>query len=162
MPEHTVSPAAPRARWSMGGLAIRLVLTLVGAAGLIVGAFLNWLNGVNGTDGSARIFYDTKAPADVSFYKSAGFAMIVLGLVAIIGLAPRTGWLTRLGGALGVIGFAMFTITVYRIPGSDLGISDFQIGIWLVLAGSAVALIGGFFGPRTAVVAAAPATAYAE
>jgi hypothetical protein len=157
MPEHTVTPAAPAARPAVGSLAVRLVLTLVGAAGLIIGALLEWLNDVKGIDGSYRIFYASSASPDVQFYKSAGFAMIVLGAVAILGLVPRSGWLTRLAGALGIIGFALFAINVYRR--SNFDVSDFQIGIWLVLAGGLVALIGGFFGTRIeAVTTAAPAT----
>jgi hypothetical protein len=82
--------------------------------------------------------------------------MIVLGGVAILGLVPRSGWLTRLAGALGVIGFALFAVNVYRRSPFDL--SDFQIGIWLAGAGALVALIGGFVGTRTAAVTtAAPA-----
>jgi hypothetical protein len=140
----------------MGGLAVRLVLTLAGAAGLVVGALLEWLNDVKGIDGSYRIFYASSASPDVDFYKSAGFAMIVLGGLAVLGLVPRSGWLTRLAGALGVIGFALFAVNVYRRSPFDLG--DFQIGIWLAGGGALVAVIGGFLGARSTVATpAAPA-----
>ena len=136
-------------------LGIRVLLTVAGSAGLIVGAFLKWLNDVKGYKGSVRVFYAKTAASNVSFWKSAGGVMIALGLLAIIGLAFRTGWLTRLAGALGFVACILFTINVYRR--SDFTVGDFQIGIWLCLAGSLLALAGGFFGSRTVVVSSAPA-----
>jgi hypothetical protein len=35
-------------------------------------------------------------------------------LVAVVGLAMGTGWLTRLAGAVAVIGLVLFAIEVYR------------------------------------------------
>ena len=77
--------------------------------------------------------------------------MLVLGLLAIVGLAPRTGWLTSLAGALGIAVFVMLLVQLYRAPG-NLTVSDLDPGAWLGLAGSVVALIGGFFGARTTTV----------
>src|SRR5919197_1466760 len=133
-----------------GSLGVRIILTLAGAAGLVLGAFLKWLNDVKGYKGSIRVFYARTAASNVSFWKSAGAVMIVLGLIAIIGLAARTGWLTRLAGALGVVGFILFAVNVYRR--SDFNAGDFQIGIWVCLAGALGALVGGFFGSRTVAV----------
>jgi hypothetical protein len=135
-------------------LGIRVILTLAGAAGMILGSFLKWLNDVKGYKGSIRVYYAKTAASNVSFWKSAGGVMIALGLIAVIGLAGRTGWLTRIAGALGVLAFILFAINVYRR--SDFSISDFQLGIWLCLAGSLVALVGGFFGSRGVVMAEAP------
>ncbi|HZA60163.1 MAG TPA: hypothetical protein VE754_00595, partial [Actinomycetota bacterium] len=73
--------------------------------------------------------------------------VIVLGLLALLGLAFRTGWLTRLAAALGVIAFVLFLITVYR-AGADRDLTDIGIGMWVILAGSVLALIGGFLGAR--------------
>ena len=138
----------------MFGLMVRLVLTAVGAAGLIVGAFLNWTHGLAGTRLSDRALYQTSFVRDSNFVATVGFAIIVLGALAIVGTAPRGGWLTRLAGALGIVGFVMFVIELARSHGPVL--SSIDIGAWLALAGGVVALIGGFFGTRT-IVAAAPA-----
>jgi hypothetical protein len=138
-------------------LGVRVVLTALGAAGLIVGAFLKWLNDVKGTQGSYRVYYAKNAAGGVSFWKSAGAVMIVLGLVAIVGLAARTGWLTRLAGALGVVAFILFAVNVYRR--SDFSFGDFQVGIWLCLVGAIVALVAGFFGSREVAVAPAATSA---
>ena len=73
-----------------------------------------------------------------------GFASIVVGLVAIVGLATGTGWLTRLAGAVAVVGFILFAIEIYRSSADD----TIGVGAWLALAGGIVTLIAGFFGPR--------------
>ena len=161
MPQHTVSPAAPAARPAMAGFAVRVLLTLLGAAGLVVGGLLEWLNSFGmkfeGTDLSYRVLWASRDVLTNDWWKSAGAIMMAIGAVAVLGLLPRSGILTRFAGVLGVIGFALFAQNVYRH--SDLEVSDFRIGIWLCLAGGLVALIGGFFGTRTAVARApAPAT----
>jgi hypothetical protein len=157
--EHPVAPvpataAGPGYTWM--GLAGRIMLTLAGAAGLIIGAFLDWTRGIAGIDLNDRAFVQTTFSASGAFWATVGFASIVLGLLAIVGLAGRSGWLTRLAGALGIAGFVLLVIELYR---ANMNIGDVQAGAWIALAGSLVALIGGFLGTRTAVVAAAPATA---
>jgi hypothetical protein len=141
-------------------LGARVLLTLLGAAGLIVGAFLDWLGGganFKGTKIKYDIFYAKNPDVTDTFFLTAGFVMIVIGCLAILGLAMQTGALTRLAGALGLIAVILFGANVYR--NSPLDISNFKIGIWLCLGGSVLALIAGFIpGRRTSVVApAAPA-----
>jgi hypothetical protein len=146
----TETPVAARPGWGIAGLAVRVILTLAGAAGLIVGGFLQWIQDIKGVDLDIRAFWQTNFNSQTStFVETAGFAMIVVGLLAIIGLAPRSGWLTRFAGALGIAGFVLFLIEVYR---ADQTVADVQAGAWLALAGGVVALIGGFFGTRPAVV----------
>ncbi len=156
-----VTPVATRPKQAIGSLILRILLTLAGAAGLIVGAFLTWLANrtTAGVDLSARVYFSTSFAGHPAFYRSAGAGMIVLGLVAIVGLAPRSGWLTRLAGALGIVGFVLFVIELVRAPGFSMP-GDIGAGAWLCLAGAAVALIGGFFGTRMRVVqTAAPVAA---
>ena len=69
-------------------------------------------------------------------------------------MAFRSGWLSRIVGALAVVGFVLVAIEVYRANGGQ----TLQVGSWIVLAGGVVALIGGFFGTRRKVVAGTPAT----
>jgi hypothetical protein len=135
-----------------GGLSIvRILLTLAGAAAMIVGAFAPYVASVNGVELTYRAFFriDTTTAA---FVASVGGVMIVLGLLAIVGLTFRSGWLTRLAGALGIVGFVLFVIELFRAPGA-LAAGDIGWGAWLTLAGAIVALIGGFFTSRPAVVA---------
>jgi len=148
----TVAPAAQTTGTRPVGLLARVLLTLLGAAGMIIGGFMNWTHGMNGVDLSYRAFYQTRFVNDTNFVTTVGFVMIVLGLVALVGLAPRSGWLTRLAGALGIVGFVLFVIQLTRAHASMPGSID--LGAWIALAGAVVALIGGFFGTRTVVVAA--------
>jgi hypothetical protein len=136
---------------SPAGLAARILLTLLGAAGMIVSAFLVWNDGVQGSDLGLRSLIETAADTAPQFVASVGFVMIVLGLLAIVGLAPRTGWLTCLAGALGVVTVVLYGIEVMRADGTD-GLSALDLGVWVALAGSLVALVGGFFGARRSVV----------
>jgi hypothetical protein len=124
-----------------------MVLTLAGAAGMIIGAFMEWVGGTAGTNLSMDAFYRTTF-GTTSLIASAGFAMIVLGLLAIVGLALPTGWLSRLAAVLGIVAFALFAIEVYRVPGG----ATLQIGAWISLAGSIVVLAAGFFGGRREIV----------
>jgi hypothetical protein len=125
------------------------VLTLLGAAGMIVSLFMDWVRGTMATDLSDRALWQTNQGTTTNFLMSIGFVMLVLGLLAIVGLAPRTGWLTSLAGALGIAVFVLLLVQMYR---GSLTVRDLDVGAWVGVAGSAVALIGGFFGARTVAV----------
>jgi hypothetical protein len=159
---------------SAGGLSARIVLTLIGAGAMIFGAFLSWFNfpgglppgveapGTAGVEWNWSVLYKTDSPFDASFFASVGFIAIVLGLLALVGLALRTGWLTRLAGALALVVVILYAITLYRIPEADAGPGGFSIGqigigAWLVFAGGLVVLIAGFLGSRRVVSAQVPA-----
>jgi hypothetical protein len=138
----------------VGAIAARTALTVLGATGLIVGAFLPFMENVMGTRLGLSILYRDRFSETNSFFHTVGVVMIALGLVAILGLALHSGWLTRLSGALGIIAFALFAIGVYRVPGGQL----IAAGAWICLAGSVVALVGGFFRVPRAMVSTRPAT----
>jgi len=132
-----------------GAIAARTVFTVLGAAGLIVGAFLDFVSGIQGTMLSLKILYRANITQTNSFFTTVGVLMIALGLIALIGLAMHSGWLTRLAGALGIVGVVLVGIGVYRVPGGQ----TLDVGVWICLAGSVLALIGGFFVvPRASVV----------
>jgi hypothetical protein len=158
-PAYAARPVAASAGWDWRSMAVRGVLTLAGAAGMIVGAFMDWTGGRSGVNLGIRSLWTTEfSTSGASFVATVGFVFIVLGLLAIVGLSPATGWLTRLAGALGIAGFVLFAIQIYR---ADLTASDIQMGAWVALAGSVVALVGGFLGGhRTAV--ATPTTTVVE
>jgi hypothetical protein len=127
---------------------VRLVLTILGAAAMIVGSFLQWvLNSGNGslvgTDLPLRSFYRPVFTPGSSFVTSPGAVMILLGLIALLGMAGWGGWLTRIAGALGIIALVLVVIEMNR-AGLSLP-NDIGPGMWVALAGSVVALVGGFF-----------------
>ena len=149
-PRYGYRAAVPPRGWSWASLSMRILLTLAGAAALIISAFLNWIQNVDGVNLEIETLWRPgvfNRAQGGTFWETVGFAMLVLGLVAIIGLAPRGGWLTRLAGALALVGFVLFIIQVYRTR-DPYDVSDLQLGAWLALAGSILALIGGFLGTR--------------
>lgn len=147
------------------GVAGRIMFTLAGAAGLIVGALLEWWNGMLGTDLTVKALYQSTFTTADRFLASVGFVAIVLGLLAVLGLAGSTGWLTRLAGALGLVMFILLAIQGYRASANSVSaeldqVDQVDVGAWIALAGSLVALVGGFLGrPR---VLTGPATAADE
>jgi hypothetical protein len=150
-----------------GGLTIRILLSALGGAAMIFGGFLNWFRfgeqevppgvGLTGIDLSNSVFYSTDDPFGASFVESAGLVVIVLGVLAVLGMAFRTGWLTTLAGVLGIIAFALVLITLYRVPDAGFDVSNVGIGLWIVLAGGVIAVFGGFFGARPRAVASTSA-----
>jgi hypothetical protein len=149
-----------RPGFDWAGMAVRVLLTLLGAAGLIVSAFMDWIDGTTAVNLDIRAFWEaTFDQESATFIATVGFVMIVLGLLVIVGMAPRSGWLTSLAGALAIAAFVLFAIQVYR---ADRTFNDIDPGAWVALAGGVLALIGGFFGARRAVVAAEPTTVVEE
>jgi hypothetical protein len=158
---------------SAGGLSMRIILTLLGAALMIGGAFLTWFNfgdvpegalvpGGAGTELNWSILYSTESPFGTpddpqGFFTSIGFVAIILGLLALLGLALSTGWLTRVAGVLGILIVVAYAITLYRVEGEDLSISQVGLGAWLVVLGGLIVLIAGFLGSRRVVTAQVPA-----
>ena len=127
---------------SIVGLAVRVILTAVGSACLIVGAFLAWVDGIDGTDLDIRAYWTTHFKTAGSFVATVGFSVIVLGLLALVGLATGSGWLTRLAGALAIVAVVLLGIELYRSAADD----RLQIGAWLALAGGVLTLVAGFIG----------------
>jgi hypothetical protein len=135
-----------------GGLAARLILGIIGAAGMIIGPFLDWAPGVPGTSIEFRAFFSTEVSGEAGFAVSAGFALVVLGVLALVGLAFRSGWLTSLAAGLGLLAAVLIVVTVYRSPG-EAGIGDLRLGFWLAAIGSLLALIASMLGAGRKVTA---------
>lgn len=151
------TPVASRTMPSTGSgasLAGRIALTLVGAAAMIVSAFLDWYRSIAGDNLTVKSLWRTSFSNVGTFTETVGFVLVVLGLVAIVGLAFRSGWLTRLAGALGVVAFALFVIELYRTTASAQVLPG--AGAWVAVAASLVTLIGGFLGTRTRVATIPP------
>lgn len=122
--------------------AMRVVLALIGAGGMIIGSFLAWTNNIAGTKISIRALWNTSINGTSNFTSSLGIVTIGLGLIAVLSLALGSGWLTRLAGALGIIAIILFAIEVYRSASSGA----LEAGAWVSLAGSLVVLLAGLFG----------------
>lgn len=131
------------------GLAIRVILTVLGAAALALATFFEWLtNGVEGRDLPFEAFWQTSALSEsADLATSVGVASLALAGLALLGFVTRSGWLTRTVGALAMIAFGAFAVTVYRADGVALP-QDLGLGAWLVLAGGILVVVAGFFGIR--------------
>ena len=71
----------------------------------------------------------------------------IIGLVAVIGLALGSGWLTRLAGAVAIVGLILLGIEAYRSSAHE----SLQLGVWIVLAGAVLTIVAGFFGSQPVV-----------
>ena len=148
----TIGTATPTRNTT--GTVMRIVLTLVGAGMMVFGAFMPWVRDVLGTNLNWKAFYSPDLGHAHSFVESVGFVFIVLALLGIVGLAAWTGGLGRLAGALGIAGFVLFAIQVFRASGQNIEGLDtrIEIGAWLALAGSVTVLIAGFLSTPEPVV----------
>jgi hypothetical protein len=100
------------------------------------------VNGRDGVDLAFRAYY-RPVFTNSAFLMSAGAVMILLALFALVGLADRGGWLSRIAGALGIVAFVLILISMGRAVGMDLP-DDIGEGLVWSVAGSTVVLIGGF------------------
>jgi hypothetical protein len=132
-------------------LAVRVIFTVAAAVLLLVGSFFEWTSGNDGSALAIQNYWEQDAGTS-AFFMSAGLVTAICGAVIILGLAFRGGWLTRFAGAVALVAFTLMLIQMGR--GGELdAVQDVGMGLWLVLAGGALALIGGFF-PTTRTVAA--------
>jgi hypothetical protein len=131
-------------------LALRVILTVAAAVLLLVGSFLEWASGNDGSTLAIQNYWETNA-GTAGFFMSAGLVTAICGAVIILGLAFRGGWLTRFAGAVALVAFTLMVVQMGRSGSLDT-LQDVGTGLWLVLAGGVLALIGGFF-PTTRTVA---------
>jgi hypothetical protein len=123
---------------SVGTMAGRVLLTLIGATGLIVGAGQPWVKGIPGWKLNVGALYKHVFVREPHVFATAGFIALAFGLLAIVGLAT-SGWLTRLAGAFGIVIFILLWIQLYLVGAKTLP----GAGVWLVFAGGLVAAVGG-------------------
>ena len=78
-PADTREPMRVGAGMVLGTAAQSMLFTLVGSAGLIVAAFLDWIrpDGIRGIDIGYRAFYRTNFSVDATFLRSAGAVSIL-------------------------------------------------------------------------------------
>lgn len=144
MPAPDAAPAATRNPTAM-------ILGVVGAVLVVAGALLDWISDVPdtaGLDAPVAVFWSTDLSADASFFTSAGFVLIVIAAITLIGAGASRGGVVLLGGVLGVLAFALVVITLLRVEEVELGIGDFALGLWAILVGGVVTIAAGLMGRR--------------
>jgi hypothetical protein len=123
----------------------RILLTVLGALMMVLGSFSEWLPGADGTaltyENYVESVFRTETPPPPegvdSIFVSVGLVPIVLAVFVLLGLASRTGLLTRLAAGFALLLVGGFTFTV-----ANAGLSVGS-GLIVVLVGTVVALIGG-------------------
>src|SRR5688572_15368365 len=108
-----------------------MILGVLGAALIAVGAFANWISDSDttaGVDTPITVFWSTEF-GEAMFLSSAGFVLLIIAAITIIGAVTGRSGTTLLGGVLGLLAFVLIVITLLRLEAFDLGIGDFAIGL---------------------------------
>jgi hypothetical protein len=128
-----------------GRVRTRLVITLIGIAALVVGAFLDWQSTQPGYRLTNRSLLHNDFATTTNTTRSVGAIAIVIAAVALLGLLDRTGWLSRLAGLAAVVLFAMFALQLYRHDGQHFtpALHAVHAGAWVTVAAGVVLLLGG-------------------
>jgi len=145
---------APQTAPAASGSSTPMGLGILAGALMVAGAmFLDWLSGVDskGSDSGVDIFWSTDPAAEPMFFASAGFIVLLMAAITLIGAGMRRyGWVLY-GGILAVVGFVLVIITFYRVEDAGLGIGDAGLGLWAILLGGIVAIAAGMMGRRPTV-----------
>ena len=130
---------------------VPMMLGILAGLLMVVGAmFFDWLSGVpsKGADNGAAIFWSTEVEGEPMFFTSAGFVVLIISAITLIASAMRRwGWVLY-GGILAVLGFVLVMVTFYRVEGTQLGIGDSGLGLWMILAGGVLAIVAGMMARR--------------
>lgn len=138
---------------------LRIVLTLLAAAALIMGAFGTWLT-ANGTYTGVELDYEVYAKSafdvdlrgpeevlseDVVFLASAGFVAIFFGVLVALGALTRTGKLTRVAGLLILIVILALFAVLFVAPNA---VESIEVGRGAIAAaaGAVLAIVAGSIG----------------
>jgi hypothetical protein len=128
---------------------LRVLVTLLGAGLMVVGAFLTWTGGLRGTEFIIPAFLhialsQTGEPPSIEgamqFFTSCGLGIVVLAVVAALGILTARARLTKLGAGLGLVLLIGF-IVVMASKGAGV-----DLGVFVSLFGCLVALAAGFMG----------------
>jgi hypothetical protein len=138
-----VGSTTPTTSVSPARVVLRLALVAIGATALLVGAFLEWVNGIDGVDLSNRVFVRADIATTTRFVESSGLVSMAIALVAVLGLALVSGWIIRLAGIAGIIAFVLSLISLARVQEPSLP-EGIGVGLWMLLAGSIVIVLAGF------------------
>jgi hypothetical protein len=137
-------------------------LTAVGGAAAAVGALLTWVSargarpgmGMSHTSLSRMLVWSFANGS--SFWKSAGFAVLVLGVLMVIGALTGLRTLVVLTALLALVAAGMWIGLIthhYNTPNlpnvhyanpANLAWSDLRAGAWLTICGGVLGLLSAF------------------
>jgi hypothetical protein len=136
-------------------VALFLLLSLLGAVAVGVSAFMSWIGDRSATAIPVRdLFGFTRESA--GFFVSIGLVLLVLAVLGLVATLSVSRWLLAVAG---VVGLAVVVTWIVQLSLDDVGLSDFEPGVWLALGGSALMLLASWLGraprPRKARASAA-------
>ena len=128
-----------------GRIRARFAFTLLGAAALVVGAFLDWTASLAGNKLTVRSLVENDFHTRSNLLHTVAAISVLIAIVAVLSVLDPTGWLTRLTGLAGVVLFLTFAIQLYRHNGQNFGptVDALRPGAWLQLGGGVALLLGG-------------------
>jgi hypothetical protein len=138
--------------------ALRIALVVLGAGLMVLGAFLPWLRG-NPLTGVQWTFDQfvlattvndglvLKAPASTELFTSAGFLILVLAALVLLGLTGPKGRLIRLAALLCALAAGAFVVSFAMLrDGGQSAMPD--LGLLAVGAGAVLAFAGSLIRSR--------------
>lgn len=134
----TYGPAERGAAWRLG-------LSLVSGMALIASAFTPWGFNHRAYHIGIDALVTAKATTRASFFTSLGLVVLILGLMALLGLIPRRGWLTTAAGVGGLIVAVEFVLT--HLIDADFPRNQLDFGLYVLLL-STLAIPAAFVGTR--------------
>ena len=144
---HTHDDAVTTSRPFTGVMVVRAILTLAGAAALVIAVFQPWIHGATGDSLAFEAYWKMNPATDANFWQSAGLLALGCALVGVLGLMTINGWITRLAGAVAIVGFGLIVIELARANATLP--DDIGAGLWWMLGGGAAMLIGSLVVPST-------------
>jgi hypothetical protein len=142
---HTHDEAVTTSRPFTGVMVARTILTLAGAAALVIAVFQPWIHGANGDTLAFEAYWKMDPATDVNFWQSAGLVALGCAIVGVLGLMTLSGWITRLAGAVAIIAFGLIVVELARANATLP--NDIGAGLWWMLGGGVVMLIGSLVVP---------------
>ena len=132
-------------RGRYGRVRARLLFTVLGIAALLIGAVLNWEGKLAGNKLTMRSLIQDDFTTRSDVLRTVGAVSALIAIVALLGLADRSGWLTRLAGILAVALFVMFAVQVFRHNGENFTAAYHALrpGAWCQLGAGVLLLFGG-------------------
>lgn len=131
-----------------------MILGVIGGALIIAGAFFSWIAPATSAEGTSMpisLFWNTEystTESNPSFLASAGFIVILIGAITLIGaLLNRGGWVLY-GGILALIAFVLIAVSLMRVEVVDIGIGDYGLGAWAIGLGAVVSIAAAMVGRR--------------
>lgn len=128
-----------RAHRTLGAL-----IGAVGALGVAASAYLDWFAGQMPTEIPLQRLFDTEVSGTAGAYWTSMAAPLALaGVIGVLGAVLRSRLVITIAGLLGLSTLVLWILLqAIDLSPEDLHASDYQVGLWVCVAGLVV-LTGG-------------------